>query len=152
MLRLYHIAHWLVHSPLLWLRKRSIQQCINGSDVMLDNVMMLKWQQANTSVIGWCTLEIFPNKSSGPIDSSVKKMGSLHLWVQSFVVRCSVQLLFVDDKLVEISLAALDCFWHCRGSFQECSCSSIITCEMRHQHFLESKTRSPHKKEFLCYY
>ena len=54
---------------------------------------------------------------------------------------------FVEDNLVEISLAALDCFWHCRGSFHKYSYPSIVTYEMRRRHFLESKTRSPHKKE-----
>ena len=36
--------------------------------------------------------------------------------------------MFIEDKLAEISFAMPECFYHCLGSFQECSCPRITTC------------------------
>ena len=46
-----------------------------------------------------------------------------------------------------MSLAAPDCFCHCLGSFQECSCPRITTCEKCRRHCLDSNTGSPQKKK-----
>ena len=46
-----------------------------------------------------------------------------------------------------MSLAATDCFCHCLGHFQECSCPRITTCEKCRRHCLDSSTGSPQKKK-----
>ena len=46
-----------------------------------------------------------------------------------------------------MSLAATDCFCHCLGRFQECSCPRITTCEKCRRHCLDSSTGSPQKKK-----
>ena len=57
-------------------------------------------------------------------------------------MHCSVQTLFFEDKRDE-----LICHW--LGSFQECSCPRITTCERCRRHCPGSNTGSPQKKKSL---
>ena len=95
---------------------------------MSDNVNGAKVAACQHIVIGISTIENLANGSSIPKYGSLtvlhEKLGFVS-FSRSFLVHCSVQILFFEDKLAEISLPAPDCFCHCLRSFQECSCPLV---------------------------